>query len=713
MAKVTQFRNGKSPGNFVLREPEDVLNDIKSGVFKHLIDKLNSFDYGSDEQKAFKESNIPAIGWNGVFTYRKNDALVEHSGLVAIDFDHIPDDIFSVYVDRLKGDIYTYALFRSPRKDGLKCIVKIPANIETHRPIVQGLRDHYNSPYYDHFEDEARLCFVSYDPELYFNPESTTWETKGKVYSQNNKQQNISVNNEVASTLNRLIKWEENRSQYYSDGNKHNFLVSIFGAACRYGIKEDESVNYLYDKLNCSNGTANVIINDFVKIARSSYIKFAGQFNTEKFTEAPKQEFPIREIQEEDDDPQRPSFPIEVFPSDIQNLILQFNATLNYSCDYLSIAIMSSFAVLNGNKFKLKVKNEWIAPTIFWFAVVGEPGVNKTHPIKSIIKPISKVDSKSKEIYDNLLKGLSEDEKKDPNKKPKFKQIVVNDYTLEALHGIHDVNKRGLLLYRDELIGFLKDMNKYRKGSDEQFWLESFNNNSYIVNRVTKDPLMIEFTNINIIGTIQPEQLSPLIKEHSGNGLTDRFLYTTNETEIFPINLSDVSETWVTWWDDIVKGYNQWSEYADKYDTKTVNITTEGMNELINIDALLCEMQKNDSLVYYMKSYISKMRTYLPRFSLLICLIEVYLHGTVFIVDEEHIKKAYKIIEYFMKSAKFVFNDADKNEEIESATVKMQGKTKAERIEALYKMKYKQADIAKKLKVSGAYVSRILKLVKI
>jgi len=712
MAKVTQFKNGKSPGNFIIRDSEDVLNDIKTGVYTAQIDTLNSFEYDSPEQKDFKTTQIPAIGWNGVFTYRANDKLVEHSGLVAIDFDHIPEDEFQLYFDKLKSDKYTYSVFRSPRRDGLKCIVRIKPDIQLHRALVCGLRQHYNSKYYDHFEDESRLCFISVDPDIYINLNAEEWNTPERVKQSNNKKSNEGVSSDISGVINRLIKWEENKGMYYVDRNKHKFLVSIFGATCRFGVKEDDSVDYLYNKLNESNETEFVNKSDYIKIARSSYINFADQFNTEKFTEAPKDNIPIQ-IEVEDEDPQKPSFPIDVFPEDIRNLIYQLNSALNYSKDYLSIAIMSTFATLNGNKFKLKVKNEWIAPTIFWFAAVGEPGVNKTHPLKSILKPIAKIDSKSKDEYDSIMKSLSAEDKKDETKKPKFKQIIINDYTLEALHSIHDINKRGVLLYRDELIGFLKDMNKYRKGSDEQFWLESFNNNSYIVNRVTKDPLMIEFANINIIGTIQPELLSQVIKEHAGNGLTDRFLYTTNETEIFPLNTSDVNERWVDWWKDIMTGYNQWSEFLDKYDTKIVNLTPIGMEELISSDSNLCELQKRSDTTYYMRNYISKMRTYLPRFSLLVCLIEVYLTGCTFIVDIDHVKKANKIINYFMDSAKFVFNDADKTDEIESVSVKLNGKTKAEKIEALHKMKYKQSDIAKKLKVSDAYVSKILKLVKI
>ena len=78
-------------------------------------------------------------------------------------------------------------------------------------------------------------------------------------------------------------------------------------------------------------------------------------------------------------------------------------------------------------------------------------------------------------------------------------------------------------------------MNKYRKGSDEEFWLESFNNGSYIVNRVTKEPIMVENININIIGTIQHDVLHKVVTDYAGNGLIDRYLSTSAEDKVYPL----------------------------------------------------------------------------------------------------------------------------------------------------------------------------------
>jgi hypothetical protein len=129
MPNVTQFFNAKQPGNFIIRDSVEVISDIKNGTYKDLIEKLNGYDYDSPEQVKFKSENLHAIAWNGIFSYRANKDLKAHSD-VAIDFDHIPENLTDEHKKKLSDDPYTYALFRSPRRDCLKCIARVPASIK-------------------------------------------------------------------------------------------------------------------------------------------------------------------------------------------------------------------------------------------------------------------------------------------------------------------------------------------------------------------------------------------------------------------------------------------------------------------------------------------------------------------------------------------------------------------------------------------------------
>ena len=56
-------------------------------------------------------------------------------------------------------------------------------------------------------------------------------------------------------------------------------------------------------------------------------------------------------------------------------------------------------------------------------------------------------------------------------KKPRKSQFIADDITIEALVDLHQESKNSVGVFKDELAGWFKDMNKYREGSDLQFWL--------------------------------------------------------------------------------------------------------------------------------------------------------------------------------------------------------------------------------------------------
>jgi hypothetical protein len=124
--------------------------------------------------------------------------------------------------------------------------------------------------------------------------------------------------------------------------------------------------------------------------------------------------------------------------------------------------------------------------------------------------------------------------------------VHVNDTTIEALIPNLKANPRGLLLERDELVGWVKSMDQYRsggKGADRQFWLSTWSNRPVSVDRKSRngEPLSVLRPFVNVIGSIQPTVLSELA-ENREDGMLERFLFVYPE----PVNAmwteDDVSE---------------------------------------------------------------------------------------------------------------------------------------------------------------------------
>ena len=90
-------------------------------------------------------------------------------------------------------------------------------------------------------------------------------------------------------------------------------------------------------------------------------------------------------------------------------------------------------------------------------------------------------------------------------------RTYADDTTVERLADILNENRRGLLITKDELSGWLGSMNAYKqggKGADRQFWLSAHTNQPIAVDRKSlEEPVIVAHPFVSIIGGIQPELL--------------------------------------------------------------------------------------------------------------------------------------------------------------------------------------------------------------
>jgi len=137
------------------------------------------------QAKRFKSNCFDYCCFSGIFTKRNANALVQHSGLMCIDFDHLPDPddlrqklLFDEYFD-------TQLLFRSPSGDGLKWIIPVDLSEYTHGEFFEAVAEHILQSYGVQIDksgsDVSRACFLPYDPHAYINPEYLHGHGKEKV----------------------------------------------------------------------------------------------------------------------------------------------------------------------------------------------------------------------------------------------------------------------------------------------------------------------------------------------------------------------------------------------------------------------------------------------------------------------------------------------------------------------------------------------------
>ena len=134
---------------------------------------LRSFN-DSKRARNYKAAHFDYCTFSGTFTVRNDKALVEHSGLLCLDFDHL-QNVESLF-DKLLEDQYfdTQLLFRSPSGDGLKWIVPINTAEMPHQDYFRAVANYVRATYGIEVDksgkDISRACFLPFDSKAYINP---------------------------------------------------------------------------------------------------------------------------------------------------------------------------------------------------------------------------------------------------------------------------------------------------------------------------------------------------------------------------------------------------------------------------------------------------------------------------------------------------------------------------------------------------------------
>lgn len=146
---------------------------IKSEENSPITNQLRSIKL-KDEARKFKASQFDYATFSGTFSKRNDKALLNHSGLLTIDFDHIPN--LQHLKNQLLQDEYfeTELLFVSPSGDGLKWIIPIDITESTHQNFFNAIAAYIKEVYQLEVDksgkDISRACFLPFDPEVYINP---------------------------------------------------------------------------------------------------------------------------------------------------------------------------------------------------------------------------------------------------------------------------------------------------------------------------------------------------------------------------------------------------------------------------------------------------------------------------------------------------------------------------------------------------------------
>jgi hypothetical protein len=308
---VTVFKNIHVTDDPYFVDVVEIFKRIKDGNSKDLIEKIQQITE-KPERNTLKK-RLPSICFSGKFSKRDAGALLEHSGLICLDVDDLKSDDLSKIKSIATKDSYAHACFVSPSGNGVKIIVKITPGKANHKPQFLALEEHFNAKFKNFIsekknekqiggkkvpidtkqgeflrvhidksgKDVGRVCYESYDADIFWNADSETWyECTEEVV----EQKKLEDQNEIISLLQ---TWIDGQESYY-DGNRNTYLTKFMYAMCRFGVNDFMAKDYLLKKFS------DYPQSELEASLKSCYSK--GDFNTQQFTEEQKNKKTARTV---------------------------------------------------------------------------------------------------------------------------------------------------------------------------------------------------------------------------------------------------------------------------------------------------------------------------------------------------------------------------------------------------------------------------------
>lgn len=254
---------------------DEVLNGIKTSDKKDFFKALrNTTD---KEKRNDLKKKLKCICFSGTFSKRKAINIVDHSGFACLDFDDVGTyEDAEILRDSLQDNEYIYSAFVSPSGNGVKALVKIPAEIENHKKYYEALCETFDTNIDAKTKDIARVCYESYDPNLFINKDSKEWVLKKDYTEVKNNNVDYPDYFKIKNTSDKvdvIRKWFNNKFTLNA-GERNNNLFKLACGLNKAGLPQSEAlsmfINFYSVGLNDS---------ELENIIKSAY-KNTSDFNT-------------------------------------------------------------------------------------------------------------------------------------------------------------------------------------------------------------------------------------------------------------------------------------------------------------------------------------------------------------------------------------------------------------------------------------------------
>lgn len=252
--KSTIFKNF----NEVIEQKDilKILDDIKTGTYRNAITYLRK-SLAEDKKEAAERAkkSLPAFTPSATFKGgRKMEFLTAYNALVVLDIDKITKEKLTESKEKLAENEFVFAAFTSPSGNGLKIFVKVSTDKTEHKETFLKLQEYFENLLQLEIDksgkDITRLCFFSYDPELYLNENSKEFSVIESREQPEIEKPAPTPSTQLPASDNydalyaHCIQFTEKKYQFV-EGSRNYFVFTLANNLNRKGVPESLALGYI------------------------------------------------------------------------------------------------------------------------------------------------------------------------------------------------------------------------------------------------------------------------------------------------------------------------------------------------------------------------------------------------------------------------------------------------------------------------------------
>jgi hypothetical protein len=292
------------------------------------------------------------------------------------------------------------------------------------------------------------------------------------------------------------------------------------------------------------------------------------------------QEMNVKPVEREDSWPQAHPLPEgltpvkkldpAMIPASFRGWLSDIAQRMQCPIDFVVAAAIVAIASVIGRACGIYPKrhDNWLVVPNLYGAVVGDPSQLKTPAISEGMKPLKRleleaqqqhqkalakytidnevIDIQKKAICENIKKIVKTDPSADvsvlrnelarlQSDEPIRRRYMTQDGTTQMIGVLINQNPRGILVFRDELIGWFTAMDKPGCESDRSFNLEAWNGNGrFTYDRIGRGTLDIDALCQSVFGAMTPGPLADYIRATIRGGIGNDGLTQRMQVLVYP-----------------------------------------------------------------------------------------------------------------------------------------------------------------------------------